>query len=1622
MDWQQGKRRMLSQLEEEVRAHFSGEEADHITDFSRQIYDRTSAEDNSHRQLADLYGATIGSWNFIQNLKAGEYKLRVFNPNYRQHGWQLGHTVVTLLSRNMPFITDSVRAEINRRNITIHSIQTSTFTIVRDNKGQLLELLPARSVIKPPKGCVMTEEALIYFEIDRHSDNKVMTDITTTLQSILKEVEIVVDDFKQFGTIAKQIIADVKASKVQTAAKRKEIEAFIDWLSSGHFVFLGYEKMLVDYSGEQVSVSRADQHYGLFRTRQSRGCVDLQREILRAENKQKLLDHHVTFSKSSLRARVHRLVYPDYVCVKVFDEAGRVIEEHRLLGLYTSSVYTLSPTLIPLVRGKVAEVMDRSNLDPNSHSGKDLARVLEVFPREELIQSSTNQLFSIAMAVNQIQERRQVRLFVRHGHYGKFVNCLVYTPREIYHTHLREKIESILCDAYGAKESEFTTFFSESILTRTHFVLRVDPNSTLKIDERLLEEEIIKVTMSWQDQLRSHLLEEFGEEKGTAIHESYASAFTPGYMDDFEPRAAVDDIKKIQELKADSDIAMNFYRRFGDADNHLCFRLFHRNSAVALSDVMPVLENLGLRVLGEHPYKIKSQSDGCIWVHEFRLQYSRLEAVDIQVISAFFEEAFSRIWYGDAESDLFNRLIIGSGLAWRDIAMLRALAKYMRQIQFNFSNDYIAETLSNHSAIVRLLVRLFYQRFDPSIDINNDERLLRVENVKKEIFASLESVGNLSEDRIIRQYVALINATLRTNFFQLDSNGQPKNYFSFKLLPAKVPDMPLPRPMFEIFVYSPRVEGVHLRGGKVARGGLRWSDRLEDFRTEVLGLVKAQQVKNAVIVPTGAKGGFVSKRPPADSSREALQAEGVACYKIFIEALLDITDNLQEGEIIPPADVVRLDDDDSYLVVAADKGTATFSDIANEISHRYGFWLGDAFASGGSVGYDHKKMGITARGAWVSVQRHFREIGINTQTTEFSVVGVGDMAGDVFGNGMLRSEHIALTAAFNHLHIFVDPNPETAASFAERQRLFNLPRSSWADYNQSLISKGGGVFKRSEKSIAISPEMKARFDIKESKLAPNELIVALLKAPVDLFWNGGIGTYIKSSRESHADVGDKANDALRVDGKDLRCKVIGEGGNLGVTQLGRVEYNLNGGKSNTDFIDNAGGVDCSDHEVNIKILLNGAISSGDMTEKQRNLLLEEMTESVGDLVLDNNYRQTGAISVAEHEALRRSSEYRRLIQSMEASGKLNRELEFLPTDEMMVERWASGKGLTRPELSVLISYAKSQMKEALVETDVPDNDYMATAVETAFPERLRNEYRDLIHGHRLRREIISTQVANDMVNNMGITFVDRISQSTGAGFGEIAKSYVTARDIFSMAHYWSMIEELDYHVDSDVQIALLTKLTHLVRRSSRWFIRNRRAALDPVQEITGFKTSIERLVSALPQLLVGKVQDDWQQQTLSFVEAGVPEPLARYIAGASEMYSLLGIIEAAREIDVDVVKIGEVFFLLANKLEIDWFARQIADIKIDNHWQAMAREAFRDDLEWQMRALAISALRFMKDDETSVDGVSRWVDERSSLIGRWRSMLCDLQGAESQDFAMYSVAIRELLDMAQRSKFDDAQI
>ncbi|WP_101760420.1 NAD-glutamate dehydrogenase [Oceanicoccus sp. KOV_DT_Chl] len=1612
----QGMDRLLAQLREEINDNLAADTAAVVSAFAEQCYSGYSAIDFKGREISDIYGATLGSWAFIQQHQLTSPKVRVFNPVYQQHGWQSSHTVVAILTRNMPFITDSVRGELNRRNLTIHTIHSTIFSLVRNADGTLQELLASRSVIKPPAGCSMGEEALLYFEIGRCTDERELKNIADVLAAILAEVSIVVNDFSEMTARAEDAIREV--AQLSNNPDQEEIQAFIAWMCAGHFTFLGYEELGIDEeTGQAIRVKNSA--LGLLRKRQSLGVEEFSRVLTQQSDTQQVLSSVILFAKSSRRSRVHRSVYPDYVMIRRYDQAGRLIGKHRFLGMYTSAVYTLTPTAIPIIRGKVAAVLDQSGLDLKDHTGKDLERVLDVFPRDELFQSSIDELFTTTMAVNQIQERRQVRLFVRRDNYRKFVNCLVYTPRDIYRTHLRESIEALLCQVFGAKEAEFTTYFSESVLARTHFVLRVDPAIHIDVDIQQLEKEVVQLTMSWEEHLKNYLAEDFGEEQGTKLFTEYGKAFGPGYRDDFVPRAAIDDINKIASLQDINQIEMSFYRKLGEQDNKVRFRLYHLDAPLSLSDVMPILEHLGLRVESEHPYGIKPASGRQIWVHEFSLTYRLDATLDFTKTQEVFQQAFLRIWHGDAESDAFNKLILGAQLGWRDIAMLRAYARYMKQIKFDLSGDYIAETLCNHFGISSNIVKLFHTRFAVASKLTAKQRQQQEVAVNKAIVDALEGVENLSEDRVIRQYLALINATLRTNYFQNNEDGQLKNYFSFKLAPAQIPEMPLPVPMYEIFVYSPSVEGVHLRGGKVARGGLRWSDRQEDFRTEVLGLVKAQQVKNAVIVPMGAKGGFVPKKLPVDSDREAIQQEGIRCYKIFIQALLDLTDNLVDGKVVPPSEVIRKDEDDTYLVVAADKGTATFSDIANELSLKHGFWLGDAFASGGSAGYDHKKMGITAKGAWVSVQRHFRELGINVQQSDFTVVGVGDMAGDVFGNGMLLSNHIQLVCAFNHMHIFIDPNPDAAASFVERQRLFDLPRSSWDDYNQQLISAGGGIFKRAAKSVTVTKEMKLRFDITADKLTPNALIHAILKAPIDLLWNGGIGTYVKASTESQADVGDKANDVLRVNGNELRCRVIGEGGNLGVTQLGRIEFGLHGGRSNTDFIDNAAGVDCSDHEVNIKILLNGVVASDDMTYKQRNELLEQMTDSISSLVLENNYRQTQALSLAEREALLRSGEYARLIQSMEASGKLNRQLEFIPQDDVLNERRLMGKGLTRPELSVLISYVKSQLKEELVATSIPDDSYMAVAVETAFPQRLRADFNGLIHNHRLRREIVATQIANDMVNHMGITYVDRVAESTGVGSNEIVRAYMTARDVFDMPFFWQQIETLDYRISSEHQMSLMAELMRLVRRASRWFIRNRRGLIEPATEVAGFKAEVTQLRRSLADILSGDSKLDFERRYQQGIESGMPEELAQCIASVREQHPFLNIIEVSKGLSASTGKVAELFFGLSERLELDWFAQLIAELKIDNFWQAMARESYRDDLEWQLRNLTEGAMRHMEADGNVEACINRWMQQQHLLVERWRAMLAELHASETHEFAMFSVAIRELLDMAQSSKYGE---
>lgn len=1608
------KGEFLDQLDKVLYDKLDKKVARKVSDFARQYFAHVPLEEITGRRLSDTYGALLTAWQFLQKREQGESKIKVFNPDLEEDGWQSTHTVIYTLHDNLPFLIDSLRIDLNQREIGIYGIHYAVLNVERDSDGKLLSFADSAGMhLEEEK---VGDEALIVMEVDRHSGVEAKADLQDDLQQVLSEVRVAVSDFQSMRCKAQEVADEMTNPPQQLSGEIvEETRAFMEWLIDDHFTFLGYDEYNFVYRKGDVEIKQVEgSELGILRTSNERPASVRMSELPKKTREAMSQNNEVLiFAKSAQRSRVHRPAYPDYIAVKKFDEKGRVIGERRFLGLYTARVYHERPDEIPILRRKFATVIERSGFPIRDYAGKELEQILTVYPRDELFQIGTDELLEVARDILYIQERRKIRLFMREEIYGQFVTCLVFVPREIYSTELRLGMEAVIMRELGGEDIEFTTYFSESVLARTQFTVRVPQSESRILPVQELQSKITELAQSWRDGLFAALVDTHGEEEGTRLSQRYQNAFPGSYREMFSPRRAAIDIAHMCNAEAENRLGMSFYRALEEGEDTVHFKLFHPGSQLPLSDVLPIFENMGFRVIGEHPFETVDREGQTLFIHDFSLLSHGGQSIDITTLRPILEELFERVWYGEAENDTFNRLALVSQLGWRKIAMFRSFARYMQQIRISNSQQFIASTLVNHTDLAGALMEIFDVRFNPERFHSFSQCEAAQQKLEIEFNEGLDQVFNLSEDRILRLYLELIKATLRTNYYQPDQYGNPKAYISYKIKPDLVPEMPLPVLMFEIFVYSPQVEGVHMRGGKVARGGLRWSDRYEDYRTEILGLVKAQQVKNAVIVPVGAKGGFVAKQLPDGSDREAFQKAGIAAYKTFICGLLDVTDNFLENQVVPPRDVLRYDDDDYYLVVAADKGTASFSDIANSLSGEYGFWLGDAFASGGSNGYDHKKMGITARGGWVSVERHFREQGINIRTTPFTVVGVGDMAGDVFGNGMLLSEQINLIAAFNHMHIFIDPNPDALKTFAERKRLFDMQRSSWEDFDARLISTGGGVFSRAAKSISISPEMKARFGIKADRLPPNMLISYLLKAQVDLLWLGGIGTYVKASSESNSDVGDKANDSLRVDGKDLRCRVIGEGANLGVTQLGRIQYNLNGGRSNTDFIDNAGGVDCSDHEVNMKILLNRLVSAGDLTEKQRNEMLFAMTEDVAALVLKNNYRQAQAISLASANAFAGAEEYRRLINSLEASDKLNRELEFLPNDEMIAERRQQGQGLTRPELSVLISYVKADLKQVLDDSELPDNPVLRGELQSAFPAPLVERFGDALDNHQLRRQIVATQVANDMVNHMGILFVDRLNQSTGASPAAISKAYIIARKVYQMDHWWSQIEALDYEVPASLQISIMSDLMRLIRRATRWLLRNRRNELSISEQVERFASPLSEFMEHVPELVGEKAAVRLDKARQELVRQGIPEPLARTVSAANHLYVALGIIEAQENTSVDLERVANLYYAIGERLQLDWFGRAITALVPSSHWQAMARESFREDLDWQQRALTVGVIAFAGDRTNMEECLEVWTEKHAALIDRWSKMLAELRSSTDPEFSMFSVALRELLDLAQ---------
>jgi glutamate dehydrogenase len=1578
--------------------------------FVRIFWEQINPEDWFARETSDIAGCCYSLWLALRNSTQNVY-VKVFNPTLEEDGWLCNGSCILVRQVDMPFLVDSLRLEINRRALPIHVIKSTLLKVARNAQSEVVDLAPVHSGVKEGGEVTWQQEAAIFLEVGRIAGDDERLELLGALREVLREVALVVNDY----TAMLAQVAELKDS-LRHAPDRREAEeaaAFLDWLADSHFTFLGLRELSFDGSGEDLQmVENPDLRLGIFRRALPAPDQD-------ASHPQGAAFFHrstalISFSKSASRSTVHRRVYPDYVVVKRLDTSGRVIGETRILGLFTYAVYSLSPRSIPLLRRKVEQILQRSGLAPVSHDGKNLLRVIEGFPRDELFQSDTETLFHTIMGVARINERRVVRLFMRNDPFGKFANCVVYVPRDIYNTRVRQKIEQLIGSALGSTEFDSTTHFSESILARAYMVFRLPDGAAEPYDAKALEAGVIDICRGWDDRFEAALVEAHGEAKGLQYFRQYSGAFGVSYQENYDARAAVTDLALLESLQGERDVTMQFYHPVGTPENRLRFKVMQLHEPLALSDVIPVLEHLGLRVMSEHPYKIVRADGITAWMHDFTLRLDLSVNLDVHAVSKLFEQAFAAIWHGQVENDAFNRLVLGARLSWREVNMLRAYAGYMKQTQFHFSQDFIAEALVNQSDITRNLVALFKAYFDPRINDEQNKSEARVERLKEKILASLDALENLSEDKILRRYYELMSATLRTNFYQKGRNGEDKDYLAFKFSPREISNIPEPRPLFEIFVYSPRVEGVHLRVSKVARGGLRWSDRLQDYRTEILGLVKAQQVKNAVIVPNGAKGGFVCKKLHMFNSRDGVQAEAIECYKIFIRGLLDLTDNYVQGELVRPSGVLCRDEPDPYLVVAADKGTASFSDTANAISLEYGHWLGDAFASGGSQGYDHKKMGITARGAWISVQRHFRERGVNVQQEPFTCVGIGDMSGDVFGNGMLMSPCIKLVAAFNHQHIFVDPDPDPAASFAERQRLFKLPRSTWADYDQKLISTGGGVFSRSQKFVVITPEMQRVLGVEEKRLSPAELISAILKAPVDLLWNGGIGTYVKASSESHADVGDKANDAVRVNGMDLRCKVVGEGGNLGMTQLGRVEYALHGGACNTDFIDNSAGVDCSDHEVNIKILLDDMIADGDLTQKQRNQLLSEMTDAVADLVLSDNESQTQVLSLAQRQLPGRVREYIRFIHYLENIGLLNRQLEFLPSDEQLTERIHKSQYLTRPELAVLLSYAKVMLKNAFDEENIAAEPYLQKSVERAFPQRLCKDFPDRIERHRLMRQIVATQVANSVINDLGITAAYRLQSASGSSLKDIALAFVIARDIFRLDAFRDYLAGLDNQLPAAAQMDLLISMERRVRRGTRWFLTRRRLGLAalPEEEVIYFRLAIQEINLTVESALTGAARETWQTRAKQLREMGLSDEWVAQLAMPDNLFSGLCVVEVARVCGVSVLDAARVFYALHEKLRLDDFASRLSAVPVETHWQAVARESFLDDLEAQLRLIITAMLRTHAADQAA-EGLDQWLSGKANWLSRWLQMVHEVQSGGRDDFALFSVAIRELMELAQ---------
>jgi glutamate dehydrogenase len=1601
-----------------------------LSKFARIFYANVCEDDLIGRSLVDLHGALFSHWTMCNEFSR-DIDIKIFNPTLVENGWHTNSTVVMIVCKDMPFLVDTTRMFLAQHVPDIYMLlHTGGVRIHRDKTGVIDDILPHSSVV--PDSELL---APIYVEITYTNDVSEFEKLILGLKKVLNDVYLAVADWQEIIGRLELVLDQFEEMKECVSLNTDmiiESQKYIEWLIANHFTFLGYREYDVVGSDEAQALQIVPgSGLGVLRddstSKSVRQYVDMppQARIMILSKDQLIIS-----SKTNTRSTVHRPAYTDCIDIKFIDvPTGKIKKVVRLIGLFTSAVYNSTDlSEMPIYRCKVASVLQKSGLPPASHAGKDLVHILATIPRDDLFHASVEELYELGIGILQLQDRRKVKLFVRRDSFHRFFSCIVFIPKDKFNTELLHKFESILMQNLHGKESYFNIHFSESLLAGLHYVIRVDPTDELDFNIKDIEDKFIHATKTWMDDFRECMIEYFGEIRGNELIRKY-KYFPASYRENYTfVQYAIADIEYIEKLSDTNPLEMSCYVPDLAFPDRLSVKLYQMDETIPLSDALPMLENMGLRVIGENPHEIVLDHGRVVWVNDFNVLHCKKSDFNISDVRGIFQECFLKTWYRETDNDRFNHLVLLAQLNWREIFILRTYARYCQQISFPFSLDDIAEALCAYPQITKVLVDIFQTRFDPRMRLDRVEEL---ESQFKTIMTMINDVSSLSHDRIFRQYLQLMKATVRCNYYQHNSDGDFKKYLSLKFVSSKVPDMPLPMPKFDIFVSSPSVEGIHIRMPNdnnsvedpetIARGGIRWSQR-PDYRDEVRNLASVQRVKNAGagIVPTGAKGGYILRHMPADATREQIQEAGIAGYKLYINGLLDCVDNLVQDEIVTAENTICYDQPDHYLVVAADKGTATFSDIANEISQGRKFWLQDAFASGGSAGYDHKKMGITAKGAWISAAHHFKTLGIDIASTDITVVGIGDMAGDVFGNGMLMTKHIRLVAAFNHQHIFIDPNPDAASSYEERTRLFNLPRSSWEDYNVDLISAGGGVYLRSAKSISLSTEAQDLLATDKETLTPSEIIKLILKAKVDLLWNGGIGTFVKASTEANHDVADRSNDSTRVNGADLNAKVVCEGGNLGFTPLSRIEYELvTGGKINTDFIDNAGGVDCSDHEVNMKILLNNLVASNCISIDFRNKLLESMTQDVSRLVVENNYRQNEALGYVAAEGYSYLNLYGRYLNYLEFQGLINRDIECLPTQKEIERRRSEGQGFTNPELAILQSYAKMTLVEQIKKSDIADDPDFDTYLTRAFPDRLCEMYHAEVKGHTLRRHIIATQLSASLVSDMGFSFVYQMQDELSVSVSHIIRAYVIAKNIYNMDDIFAEIASLDFSVSYKVQVEMRRSVVYLVRRITRWLVRTLDDNLPIAKTIAKYKSTVNELYEILPKLLLGEGCEKFNSRRLEYVDNGVPAELARRIASGSAMYHMMNVLEANTVINDDIFRVAKTYFMLADRLGLFWFRNHINEFNASNKWSVLAKAVLKSDLDNLQADLTIAIFRFNTDAKSIPVRINSWVDANAQSISQWETMLGDIKTGVCNDFSIMLVGVKHLLALAKESLATD---